>query len=74
MERICKTCRHWNVHSVELKAGDCMHKTEGVPHRYHRARMPDGSVALLDSFGPEETNPNYTCGAHCFGDLKPSGS
>lgn len=67
-KRVCKTCRWWSMHSLALKAGDCM-----VPgnHRYSRvpivSKRPDGSeyhsYALFDSFGPETTPPGYTCGA-----------
>ena len=64
----CLTCRWWDMHSLSLRKGDCR-----VPgdHRYSHVKMttvrPDGSVyrsvAYLDSFGREETTPDYVCGA-----------
>jgi len=58
--RQCRTCRYWDVHSLAMKMGDCR-----VPgdHRYSHVKMSDGSYALLDSFGPEETPPHFVCGA-----------
>jgi hypothetical protein len=65
--KTCLTCRYWKFHSLENKAGDCMHETDGIPHRYSRVIMADGSVSHLDSFGPQETGPNDTCGAYDMG-------
>lgn len=67
-DRICKTCRWWDVHSLQLTLGDC--RAPGN-HRYSRvlvtSKQPDGSeyrsYAMLDSFGPETTPPSFTCGA-----------
>lgn len=67
-ERKCRTCRYWDVHSQAMKMGDCRAPGD---HRYSRvpitSRRADGSLhhsyALLDSFGPEETPPGFTCGA-----------
>jgi hypothetical protein len=64
----CDTCRYWLMHSLALEAGDCMHKSGDVPHRYSRMAMPDGTVAHLDSFGPQVTGPRDTCGAHEAGE------
>lgn len=67
-KRECRTCRWWDIHSVDKVAGDCR-----VPgnHRYSRVPMTttrlDGSehhsYAMLDSFGPETTLPGFVCGA-----------
>lgn len=68
VERQCRTCRWWDMHSLDMNAGDCR-----VPgdHRYSRvlvtSKRPDGSeyrsYAMLDSFGPETTKPGFVCGA-----------
>jgi hypothetical protein len=64
----CDTCRWWDVHSLEMRAGDCRAPGD---HRYSRVLIesprPNGSVyrsyAMLDSFGPETTLPGFVCGA-----------
>lgn len=63
-ERKCGNCRWWDAHSwPDPKEGDCKRiDATGTPHRFSRYQMADGSVALLDSFGIEETKPNYACG------------
>lgn len=62
--KVCRTCRWWDAHSAELRLGDCRAPSSAIgPHRYNRVPMGDGSFALLDSFGEEETPPNFTCGA-----------
>lgn len=66
----CATCRWWDAHSLELKLGDCRHETDGVPHRYSRVLMPNGTHAMLDSFGREETKPTFVCGAWSKGDTE----
>lgn len=66
-KRECRSCRWWDMHSIDMKAGDCRAPGD---HRYSRVpletRRPDGSVyrsyALLDSFGPETTLPGFVCG------------
>lgn len=63
----CRSCRWWDMHSLDLKLGDCRAPGD---HRYSRvlvtSQRPDGSVyesyALMDSFGPETTLPGYVCG------------
>lgn len=55
----CKTCRYWNAHSVDQRKGDCMAPND---HRYSRVTLADGTHALFDSFGREETLPGYVCG------------
>jgi len=64
-ENCCKTCRYWDMHSLDLLKGDCRAPNN---HRYSRVPMTDAngkvtSYAMMDSFGPEETKPNFTCGA-----------
>lgn len=62
-ERKCKTCRYWDVHSLDMAKGDCKAPEN---HRYWRVQtstLPKGMVALMDSFGPEETKPYYSCHA-----------
>ena len=63
--KVCRTCRWWDMYSLGMKAGECRVPGSGNSgiHRYGRVRMPDGSFALWDSFGPEKTKPDYTCGA-----------
>ena len=61
----CETCRYWDVHSLDMRLGDC--RAPGS-HRYSRTPMPPDkndaiSFAMLDSFGPEETRPDFVCGA-----------
>lgn len=76
-KRVCKTCRWWDMHSLDLRLGDC--RVTGN-HRYSRvpivSKRPDGSeyhsYALLDSFGPETTLPGFTCGAWDDGALPSS--
>lgn len=59
--RRCRTCRYWDAHSLDFALGDCRAPED---HRHWRYRSPDSKiVALLDSFGREETKPNYGCGA-----------
>lgn len=61
MEKHCKTCTHWDAHSIDLELGDCRAPDN---HRYWHHHSPNLKiVALLDSFGPEETKPSYSCGA-----------
>ncbi len=59
MEKLCRTCSWWSMHSLDMKLGDCK-QPEG--HRWWRHRVNGGGVALLDSFGGEETKPDYHCG------------
>lgn len=54
----CRTCRYWDIHSIDFKKGDCRAPDD---HRYWRHKTADGIVALLDSFGPEETKPDFGC-------------
>ena len=76
-ERRCETCRWWDVHSLDLKKGDCrVTADKGMPqHRYSRVPMPekDGTMhyAYLDSFGPEETGPHFVCGRWERGETEP---
>lgn len=63
-ERKCRTCRYWDAHSRDMNLGDCRAPDN---HRYSRVPMGDGSYAMLDSFGPEETRPDDTCGAWRLG-------
>lgn len=58
--RRCRTCRFWDVHSLDMKMGSCQAPDN---HRYWHVRPASGIVALMDSFGPEETKPNYSCHA-----------
>lgn len=60
-ERVCRNCRWWDQHSQGSRNGDCRHVCEGTPHRAYRLRMPDGTHALLDSFGYEETPSGHCC-------------
>jgi hypothetical protein len=69
-ERACKTCRWWDMHSIDMKLGTCRHEVDGIVHRYWKVPMPDGSFAMLDSFEPAETKPNQTCGAWERGDTE----
>lgn len=62
--KACKTCRYWDVHSIDALKGDCRAPGD---HRYSRVTFARGTVALLDSFGPEETKPNFVCGAWARG-------
>lgn len=67
MEKICRTCSWGNMHSQDMKLGDCM-QPDG--HRWWRQPVSgvtkEGkewrSVALLDAFGREETRPGFHCG------------
>lgn len=54
----CRTCRYWDAHSIDFKLGDC--KVPG-DHRYWRHKLATGGMALLDSFGREETKPSFGC-------------
>lgn len=70
-EKTCMTCRWWNAHSRDERLGDCM-----SDHRYWRVHKsqhrPGVGVALMDSFGREETKPTDRCGKHERGsDLPP---
>lgn len=72
-ERRCETCRYWDSHSQDLLLGDC--RAPGN-HRYCRVPITntEGKIvshALLDSFGPEETKPNFVCGAWDDGEPSP---
>lgn len=63
-EKNCRTCRWWDVHSTAAMKGDC--KVPG-DHRYSRVLITNpktghASYALLDSFGPEVTEPRFVCG------------
>lgn len=63
MSRQCKTCRFWDAHSIDMRLGSCRAPDN---NRYWHAEtnaLPGGFVALFDSFGPEETKPNYSCHA-----------
>lgn len=69
----CKTCRWWDMHSIDMKMGDCK-SPDGLPghgvHRYWRGTLGDGSAYyLLDSFGPQETKPDHSCGAWSRGQV-----
>lgn len=64
-QRLCKTCRYWDAHSLNLELGDCRAPGD---HRYWRIPMRDKnnvivSHAMMDSFERQETRPNYSCGA-----------
>lgn len=68
-EHRCENCRYWDAHSTDLRKGDCRAPGD---HRYSRVETTNVDfrtgketpfIALLDSFGPEETDPNFTCGA-----------
>lgn len=59
-EMCCKNCDYWNMHSLDMKLGDCMAPND---HRYWRVPINGGGYALLDGFGREETKPNFSCGA-----------
>lgn len=59
--RMCRTCRYWNALSLDMLKGDCMAPDN---HRYWRHTTQDGTRAMLDSFGKEETAPSYGCGRH----------
>lgn len=63
-DRKCRTCRWWDAHCwPDPEAGDCRRiDSTGTPHRFSRIRMADGLIAMLDSFGIEETGPGYMCG------------
>lgn len=71
----CKTCRWWSAHSLDLRMGDCM-----VPGDHRFSHVPiettgkDGkvrrSIAYLDSFGREETRPNFVCGRWSYGETE----
>lgn len=73
MTKKCLTCRYWDAHSQDLLLGDC--KAPG-DHRYSRVPVtgtdrngkPWHSMACLDSFGKEETRPNFVCGAWASGE------
>jgi len=67
-ERCCRTCRYWDRLSINAREGDCRAPGD---HRYSRVPMPDGSYALLDSFGPETTSPNHVCGVWDDGRASP---
>lgn len=57
--RRCRTCRYWDAHSLDFHLGSCRAPDN---HRYWRHRSPNMKiVALLDSFGPEETKPDFGC-------------
>jgi hypothetical protein len=61
----CENCRYWDIHSLGARKGDCRAPGD---HRYYRVPMTDKagnvtSYAPMDSFGREETGPNFTCGA-----------
>jgi len=58
--RRCDGCRYWDRLSIDANDGDCRAPEN---HRYSRARFPDGTVAMLDSFGPEQTRAQDVCGA-----------
>ena len=58
----CETCRFWRANFVANNFG--MQGKCNNDHRYYRYTMPDGSVALMDSFGLEDTRANQTCAAH----------
>jgi hypothetical protein len=61
MKKICRTCQYWNIHSIDMKMGDCMAPGD---HRYwHVPITGKTSVAMMDSFGREETKPNFSCAA-----------
>lgn len=72
--RICRTCRWWDMYDLRLKGGECRAPGSGNSgvHRHGRVRMPGGTVALWDSFGPTDTKPNDTCGAWDDGALPPA--
>lgn len=66
-DRCCRTCRYWDVHSLDMRKGDCRAPSD---HRYwhiqfgaNASKNVAGTYALLDSFGREETRPDYSCGA-----------
>lgn len=63
----CKTCRYWDAHSIDMLKGDCR-----APNQHRYWHVPSvtklkGGFALLDSFGGEETKPDYGCHAWRFG-------
>lgn len=58
--KICRNCRYWDMHSLDMKKGDCRAPSD---HRWWRYTFPSGERVLLDSFGREETKPDYHCGA-----------
>ncbi len=60
MSGFCRTCQHWNAHSIDMLKGDCMAPGD---HRYWRVKLPDGSTALMDGFGRETTSPGHRCDA-----------
>lgn len=71
--RQCKTCRYWDAHSTDLRKGDC--KVPG-DHRYTHGTIAGGANGnrisfILDSFGPEETLPSFSCGRWDSGDSEP---
>ncbi len=59
MDHVCETCLFWHVKAPSLFNGDCKAPND---HRYSRVPMGDGSFAMVDSFGPEETRSTFTCG------------
>lgn len=65
IERKCRTCQYWNMHSIDMLKGDCMAPDD---HRYWHhpivsQKTGKTSYAMLDSFGREETKPNFSCAA-----------
>jgi hypothetical protein len=63
-EKRCETCRWWDAHSTDLLKGDCRAPED---HRYWRVPITDEnnrvkSYAMMDSFGREETRPDFGCG------------
>lgn len=66
--RICKNCRYWDVHSSDMRLGDCRAPSD---HRYWRHELAGGGFALLDSFERAETKPDDHCGAWSQSDDRP---
>lgn len=64
MKRECRTCDYWDMHSLDMVKGDCR-----APDNHRYSHVPftspiDGKrrLAMMDSFGREETKPNFVCG------------
>lgn len=65
MKKICRNCQYWNIHSLDMKMGDCMAPDD---HRYWHVPITSPktgktSIAMMDSFGREETKPDFGCAA-----------